>query len=332
MSPYVDCDAFYTLMASEFNLNLNVRPALTHTMNYTRNKCEAGIDWNGDGLSVHRMPVAEVQKSSGMFGVFRRQFDRWLGIRNSESVRPPKFIHESVVQNLKTLLELTKAPPFRGHLYTADNSMCHPLVDRLVEHSQSPFIRDTILLPIHNNQMKYIQNWTAPFARRIHNRTCAWHGSRTGYATLQSKYNFNRTSCPNHLSDRQCVVRLGLSNVSFGVHSAYKNYDCMLAIDGNTFASSFKTSLHLGQLVVRVGGFANGQRVSSYEWFEPFLKANYHYIQTDIDHLPTTLEKVRNMPTDKMQAIACNGQRAFSALVNETSVRCYVRKTVQNTW
>ena len=103
----------------------------------------------------------------------------------------------------------------------------------------------------------------------------------------------------------------------------------MLSIDGNTWASNFRTSLHKGQLVVRVGGFFNKTRWSSYEWFEPFLRPNYHFIQTSIDNLQDTLKRVKTMPISHLQAIASNGQNAFEALSNKTSISCYVRNTIE---
>mmetsp|Transcript_70132 Transcript_70132/g.116493 ORF Transcript_70132/g.116493 Transcript_70132/m.116493 type:complete len:311 (+) Transcript_70132:38-970(+) len=298
-----DCEIYYKKLAVEFNLNLQTRPAFSHEGNYThptmQKKCEGNLHWRRNLMTLSRTNDH----------------------RNG-------FVQPVVFANLFELLNLTQAPPFRGHLLTSDNSMCQPLVSRLVEHSRSPLIKDTILLPIHNNQMQYVRRWTLPVKRTLTQKTCAWYGGRTGQAYIQSEYNINRTSCPNTLTDRKCIVKMKLPNISFGTHPQYNQFDCMLAIDGNGFAGSFKNALQSGQLTVRVGGFSNGKRASSYEWFEPFLRPNYHYIQTSVDGLHDTLEHIKLMPMERIQTIATNGQSAFSALVNKTSIRCYVTNTI----
>lgn len=293
----MDCVRYYEQLAAEFHLNLDTQPVFSHEMTHPA-KCEAHVAWNGKELSV-------MGQSAN------------------------KLVHKEVLQNLKELLARVRAPRVRGHIYTGDNSMCHSLTDRLIEHSRSPFINDTILLPIHSNQMRYVREFVPPKPRTLRQKTCAWFGGNSGHAVLQSAFNKNRTRCDKAQTDRQCIVAMNLSNVRFGKHAKYHEFDCILAIDGNGYSGSFKTSLENGQLAVRVGGFSHNTRWSSYEWFEPFLRPNYHFIQTSVDNLRQTLEDIKAMPLGDARTIAANGQRAFSALVNETSIMCYVHNILQ---
>ena len=311
------CSRYFAALAHEHNLNLHITPAMASEESAFPNRCEGTVAWNGSHL---------VDNSS-------------------------RHTHVNVIYNLEYLLAAMRAPAFSATYHTADNSMCSPRDLPLVEHSRSPAIRSTLLLPIANEQRSVITSFAdspnVPERRwrtglswllaRIFQsnpppRRCAWFGKQTGYAKVQHKYNLNRTRCNASQTDRQCVVALlDRPYVRFGTDGSAKDYDCMLSIDGNTYASNFKTSLQGGQLVVRVGGYnsTTRRRLSSYEWFEPFLRAGEHYVQTTIDALPETLRRVEAMGVAEMQRIARNGQRAFFALVNSTTIRCYVEQEIR---
>jgi len=238
------------------------------------------------------------------------------------------YTHEFVVRNLELLLLFTNPAPFTGMIMTSDNGMCNSPKIPIIEHSRSP-LKNSILLPLHPNQVWF---WAKNYSTNkvtLNNSNCVWYGSRTGYANIQSKFNVNRTRCSGFMTDRECVVNMNLPNVRFGTHPTYLKNDCMLAIDGNAYAGSFKTALFHQKLAVRIGGFSKGHRLSSYEWFEPFLQPDIHYIQTTIDMLHETLQRVAKMSMQKKQQIAMNGHKAFMALINKTSISCYVNLVVK---
>jgi len=298
-----ECSDHMASIAREFNLTTDISLTTPSTggpefpdSRFWSQQCESVVDWDGHVIKNYFLP----------------------GIHT--------HVHSSVFENLKFLLEATRPPPFKGVLMTADNSMCKTGSHVLIEHSKSPLAR-TVLLPLSLPQMEYFRHglkWQKN--RTIRSKHCAWYGSMNGYANIQTLLNHNRSSCATSLTDRQCVLVKKLPNMSFGRSLHYGKYDCMLAIDGNSWASSFKTSLEVGQLVVRVGGFANRTRLSSYEWFEPYLKHGEHFIQTTIDGLEETLARIKRMPLEELQRIARNGQRAFVALTTNESFRCYVHE------
>ena len=139
--------------------------------------------------------------------------------------------------------------------------------------------------------------------------------------------------CKSYETDRQCVVRLrpAMLDARIGKSYRYWQHNCIVALDGNTWASSSKPTLIHEKLWLRVGGFdaASCSRVSYYEWFEPMLKAGVHYIQTTIDGLEGTLEDIEAMDEDKLLQIAQRGHRAFMAIANETSLACYAKLELQ---
>ena len=298
------CHRYYRRLADTYNLNLQTELRMFPELpkwpdpHYFSGggRCEADILWDGKRL-------------------------------NEKKTSSRGYVHPLVVSNLRELLQRISPRAFRGTLYTPDNSMCVPRHHSLVEHSQSP-LKETTLLPIHANQMAFVRAKTQLARRKLTTKGCAWYGSNTGHAEIQHTLNVNRTRCKSHMNDRSCVVAMGLPNVSFGNSVRYGSFDCMLAIDGNSYAGSFKTSLAKGQLVVRVGGFRNHQRLSSYEWFEPYLRDREHYIQTTIDNLRATLREIEDMPLAELQRIAENGHRAFVALVNNRSIACHVHLVI----
>jgi len=262
----------------------------------------------------------------------------WDGVNMTLNRTTEHFIHPEVIVNLRKLLQFITPTAFEADLFSADNGMCHTS-RAVIEHSRSPIelVKNSLLLPIHQNQVAYWQQASLKIPRGLRFRRrspCIWRGSKTGYAQLQHLYNHNRTLCNRWETDRECVLRVipqELANVRFGSDRSYTSHDCVLCIDGNTWASSFKTALYNGQLAVRVGGVHKHMRLSSYEWFEPYLNHGTHYIQTTIDNLASTLKVLNHTELEVLHQIALNGQKAFIALTNKTSIACHVRHEIMRT-
>lgn len=298
----MDCRQYYYDLTHEYNLNFETQ--LTQNFkNHHWHDCEAKITWNGTKM-IENFITTKIWPDKNR-----------------------KYTHDFVVRNLERLLLFTNPSPFTGMIMTSDNGMCSSPKIPIIEHSQSP-IKNSILLPLHPNQVWYWARNHSSNKVKLNNSNCVWYGSRTGYAHIQSKFNMNRTRCPMFMTDRECVVNMNLQNVRFGTYPSYFKNDCILAIDGNAYAGSFKTALFHTKLAVRIGGFLKGHRLSSYEWFEPFLRPDVHYIQTTIDSLHETLQRISKMSMQEKQQIASNGHRAFMALINKTSILCYVHNYV----
>jgi hypothetical protein len=75
--------------------------------------------------------------------------------------------------------------------------------------------------------------------------------------------------------------------------------------------------------MLRIGGWNNGVRASSYEWFEPLLVDGVHYLRTDIDHLEDARGKLSAMSDHQLHGIAWRGFRAARAIFSEPSRVCY---------
>jgi len=302
----MNCYNYYNALGQDYHLNTNTRLIQTFKT-HSWPKCEAKITWNGTNMIEHIVT-----------------YKKWPGEKDRI------YTHDFVVRNLEQLLLFTNtAPSFTGMVMTSDNGMCDSPKIPIIEHSQSP-LKNSILLPLHSNQVWFwAKNYSTKKEVMLNNSDCVWYGGRTGYAHIQSAFNMNRTRCSKFMTDRECVVNMHLPNIQFGSHLAYLENDCILAIDGNGYAGSLKTALYHQKLAIRVGGFSGGYRLSSYEWFEPFLQDNIHYIQSSIDALPETLERVAKMSMKAKQQIASNGHKAFMALINKTSISCYVRIAVQ---
>ena len=109
---------------------------------------------------------------------------------------------------------------------------------------------------------------------------CAWRGGRTGWHALQSEFSRNRTTCHATQTDRQCVVA-HTRNAAFMCkkrvcpvrvqedHGFLRDTQCILAVDGNTYAAIFSRTMLAGRLAVRIGGWddARQRRSSSFEWW-----------------------------------------------------------------
>ena len=195
--------------------------------------------------------------------------------------------------------------------------------------------------------------------------TCRWRGSKSGQAHVQHLTTLGRESCMHNQTDRACVVGKRLRGVRFtrpvakgkknrvveirgqfnimdmfakpGMRSTDEEIfegGCVLAIDGNSYASIFGDALTRGLLVVRVGGYQRpashhgharsaASRVSFYQWFEPLLVSGVHYVRTSVDDLERTVARVYEMPSEEQWRIAKRAYKAASFLFSARGRQCY---------
>jgi hypothetical protein len=303
------CENYYHRLAVNFNLKMD---SIQRRMTSKRTKiqtqrCESSLKWDGQHL--------------------------WE--RPTEGTAEVRHIHQNVVYDLRRLMNFSRPPAFEADIHTADNGFCEDCNGKrvIVEHSRSPLelVSRSLLLPIAPDQVPYwsgssraIQSASRKATQGQSRPSCIWRGSSTGYAYLQNMYNRNRSTCSAMETDRQCLIKLKVVDAKFGKDAKFMQYDCILAVDGNSFSSIFKTALSAKKLVIRVGGVGDGgERLSSYEWFEPFLRNEVHYIRTTLDSLQSTVARVKTLPVDRWRAIADRGHQALKALVTDESISCY---------
>ena len=331
--------------------------------------CEACVHWDGNAISVTRTSLLNLSGVYGLRGgreVYipdpgRKYIDairiRWLDQILRWARPPPLNVSIFTANNSWCVLP--------------DGSRAVA-----VESSASPdgSLAQSVLLPLEPKQWEQplrgrgrgrrLADWQPPFSFPPRLR-CRWRGSHSGDALLQSWTTRGRRSCLQNETDRQCVVNQGLRGVkwdepvmqvrdgtiSFGGNLAQlfappgqrgaSDDDvfadgCVLAIDGNSYASIFGDALARGKLVVRVGGYrrepassadlspgAAGERLSYYQWFEPLLVSGRHYVQTTVDELPETVRRVQHMPLQKQRRIAKAAHEAASWLFSLRGRRCY---------
>ena len=207
---------------------------------------------------------------------------RWDGTKLQARQRTPYLVHSDVLRRLEALLIAASAPPFSTYVNTRDNAFCHvagQLADHVTGHGFSPpaLLRAQTLLPLHLNQLEWIimPNATQP-DQQPHVWPafdgCFWRGGNTGWHRVQSEFNANRTTCLQSQTDRQCVVNLMCRKRNCPATAAdrqtIERSQCMLAVDGNSYATLFSRIMLAGRLAVRVGGWhaATQRRLSSFEW------------------------------------------------------------------
>jgi len=103
---------------------------------------------------------------------------------------------------------------------------------------------------------------------------------------------------------------------------------CLLAIDGNNFASVMVDALLQGSLTIRVGGHAASEAsrsryASEYAWYEPLLVEGTHYFRTDIDKLKDNMVFLRNKSHEELERVVQAGRLASKALFTTKSRDCY---------
>ena len=214
---------------------------------------------------------------------------RWDGAKLQARQRTPSLVHPDVLRRLEAVLLAASAPPFSTYVNTRDNAFCHvagQVADHVTGHGFSPpaLLRAQTLLPLHLNQLEWIimpnatkpdqqpQTWPAFDG-------CFWRGGNTGWFKVQSAFNVNRTTCLQTQTDRQCVVNRHMSKASLmcrkrkcpataADRQTIAQSQCMLAVDGNSYATLFSRIMLAGRLAVRVGGWdaSTQRRLSSFEW------------------------------------------------------------------
>lgn len=247
------------------------------------------------------------------------------------------FTHGIIADHFQHIVQTVKPPPFNATISTHDNGW-HRGGPNMV-HSANPqcFAEHTTILPLAKENrpslfkpdegVHKMYNSPAQFTwDEAAAADCGWAGSGgTGYSHIQSVLNVNRTVCKITETDRECVLGMKLPGVAGGRRkSLFSSSKCLMAIDGNSFASIFRDGLLHGKLVLRVGGYNHGKRVSSYEWFEPLLVEGVHYMRSDIDHLRGSLSSIRAPESHRrIREIAETGFNAARKLFSGTSVLCY---------
>ena len=203
--------------------------------------------------------------------------------------RTPSVVHSDVLHSMEAVLLAASAPPFSTYVNTRDNAFCHvagQLADHVTGHGFSPpaLLRAQTLLPLHLNQLEWI---IAPNATKPNQQPqvwpafdgCFWRGGNTGWHRVQSAFNANRTKCLPSQTDRQCVVNRHTPKANLmcrkrkcpataADQQTIERSQCMLAVDGNSYATLFSRIMLAGRLAVRVGGWhaATQRRLSSFEW------------------------------------------------------------------
>jgi len=272
---------------------------------------------------------------------------RWDGAKLQARQRTASLVHSDVLRRMEAVLLAASAPPFSTYVNTRDNAFCHvagQMADHVAGHGFSPpaLLRAQTLLPLQADQLEWIimpnttksdqqpQLWPAFDG-------CLWRGGNTGWHRVQSAFNVNRTTCMQTQTDRQCVVNRHMPKASLmcrkrkcpattADRQAIERSQCMLAVDGNSYATIFSRIMLAGRLAVRVGGWdaATQRRLSSFEWYEPLLVAGKHYISTSVDDLGVAIEWIASRPDAWRRRVALKGQAAIQALLAERSILCYV--------
>ena len=214
---------------------------------------------------------------------------RWDGTKLQARQRTPSVVHSDVLHSMEAVLLAASAPPFSTYVNTRDNAFCHvagQLADHVTGHGFSPpaLLRAQTLLPLHLNQLEWI---IAPNATKPNQQPqvwpafdgCFWRGGNTGWHRVQSAFNANRTKCLLSQTDRQCVVNRHTPKANLmcrkrkcpataADRQTIERSQCMLAVDGNSYATLFSRIMLAGRLAVRVGGWhaATQRRLSSFEW------------------------------------------------------------------
>ena len=214
---------------------------------------------------------------------------RWDGTKLQARQRTPSVVHSDVLRRMEAVLLAASAPPFSTYFNTRDNAFCHvagQVADHVTGHGFSPpaLLRAQTLLPLHLNQLEWI---IMPNTTKLDQQPqmwpsfdgCLWRGGNTGWHRVQSVFNVNRTTCPPTQTDRQCVVNRHKPKASLmcrkrkcpataADRQTIERTQCMLAVDGNSYAALFSRIMLAGRLAVRVGGWdaATQRRLSSFEW------------------------------------------------------------------
>ena len=209
----------------------------------------------------------------------------WDGERLQIKKRMPAT-HPDVLDRLKRLLAESASPPLKAYVNTRDNGFCHvagATASRVLTMGASPMELAPVetLLPLHANQFEWIDQ-VSPSGSQLPWPSfsgCAWRGGRTGWYTLQSEFSLNRTTCHATQTDRQCVVAR-TRNAAFMCKKRVcpavtrddrrflQDTQCIMAVDGNTYATVFSRAMLAGRLAIRIGGWDAElqRRSSSFEW------------------------------------------------------------------
>lgn len=251
------------------------------------------------------------------------------------------FLHVGVLDALASVVAVANPAPFNATVVTHDNGWHASNSNQIVVAANPYALRNsTALLPLHKWHMLGASLF-GPQAKPFKwdpklPQVCQWGGSHTGHPELQVALNANRTKCGPRETDRECVVRL-VGKQSGGKvaflerdghaskprHDMFNSTACLLAVDGHSFAGILFQGMLEGKVMLRVGGYTEGKRVSAYEWFEPLLVSGIHYLRADIDHLESAMAEVAAMPSSQLGRIARNGYAAAKALFTVPSSTCY---------
>ena len=305
------CARYYKELSAEFNLNELDPTQMSHAIlgsvvgdgdcGQLKKECEGFIAWNGSSLDRTKYP------------------NQW-------------WAFPSIFKSIESFSRKSGLEPFEANLHTSDLPFCNMATKDLphvVHSAMAPEwnISSSLFLPVYKDIFEQVKGFKPKENEWKPKTRCHWRGSHTGFGQVQSICTRGRTICNANETDRHCVVRTEFAKLDahFGKSEDYWKQNCIAALDGNSWPSSFKTSLFREKLVLRVGGFnaSDGTWLSHYEWFEPMLKAGVHYMQSTIDGLEATLETIDSMDEEELQQIAKRGKRAFTAITNETSLMCY---------
>lgn len=169
---------------------------------------------------------------------------------------------------------------------------------------------------------------------------CMWRGGPHGSGLNQSRDYKGRGKCERTDSDRDCVVKLAAGN-TIGLNAVFgytpnlvvdpgvkTPFACILAIDGNSYASLLPDILTQGSLALRIGGYKHDadpaeRRQSDYAWYEALLVEGMHYFRTNIDQLESFIPQLFKQPSRHLQSVAKAGALAAQSIFTSRTVECY---------
>ena len=232
---------------------------------------------------------------------------RWDGAKLQARQRTLSVVHSDVLRRMEAVLLAASAPPFSAYVNTRDNAFCHvagQIADHVAGHGFSPpaLLRAQTLLPLQLDQLEWIiiPNTTKPGQQPQRWPVfdgCFWRGGNTGWHKIQSAFNVNRTTCLQTQTDRQCVVNRHMPKANLmcrkrkcpataADRQTIERSQCMLAVDGNSYATIFSRIMLAGRLAVRVGGWdaLTQRRLSTFEWCLSALEYALRRLQLQSSH------------------------------------------------
>jgi hypothetical protein len=178
----------------------------------------------------------------------------------------------------------------------------------------------SLILPIHGNQafsrnkeiiskFQRLRRSAKPFGLR--KPKAVWHGGRNGHAKLQQEIalgwfgerdDLKNTSYNGKSTQRDLAIQLSQASpesldASFDYISIeqWKGYQAWLSLDGNSYAGNTLEALVSGSVMMRHAPRA------SFQWFEPILVPNEHYVPIEYD-LSDVVDRVHWLKSNPLNA------------------------------